>query len=50
MILNVKEHKGIRIIKPEYILKDEFKDLLKHSEQVAKKLWGNKTDDVWDKV
>ena len=31
-------------------LKDDFKDLLKHSEAVAKKLWSNKKDDVWDKL
>jgi AbrB family looped-hinge helix DNA binding protein len=31
-------------------LKDDFKDLLKHSEAVAKGLWRNKQDDVWDKI
>ena len=32
-------------------LKDShFKDLLKHSEKTAKKLWSNKEDDIWDKV
>jgi len=29
---------------------NDFKDLLKHSETVAKELWGNKEDDIWDKV
>lgn len=32
------------------IKKDDFKDLLKHSERVAKKLWDNKEDEVWDTV
>ncbi len=27
-----------------------FKDLLKHSEKVAEKLWSNKEDDIWDTV
>ncbi len=30
--------------------KKEFSDLLKHSEHVAKKLWGSKEDDIWDTV
>lgn len=30
--------------------KDEFEHLLKHSEDVAKKFWGTKADDVWDTV
>lgn len=28
--------------------KDDFKDLLRHSEKVAKKLWENKADEVWN--
>ena len=28
----------------------EFGFLLKHSEAVAKKLWGSKSDDVWDTI
>ncbi len=28
----------------------DFKDLLKHSEKVAQKLWGTKEDDIWDNV
>ena len=27
-----------------------FQDLLKHSEKVAKKLWSNNEDDIWDSV
>jgi len=32
------------------VKKDDFRDLLKHSERVAKKLWDNKEDEVWNKV
>lgn len=32
------------------IRKDDFKDLLKHSESVAKKLWDNKEDEIWNNV
>ena len=32
------------------IKKDDFSDLLKHSESVAFKLWNNKEDEVWDNV
>ena len=32
------------------IKKDDFSDLLKHSEKVANKLWNNKQDEVWDNV
>ena len=28
--------------------KEDFSDLLKHSEKVAQKLWGNKEDDIWN--
>ena len=29
---------------------NEFNFMLKHAERVAKKLWENKKDDVWDKL
>jgi len=32
------------------IKKEDFSDLLKHSESVAKKLWDNKEDEIWDTV
>jgi AbrB family looped-hinge helix DNA binding protein len=32
------------------IRKEDFSDLLKHSERVAKKLWDNKEDEVWNNV
>ncbi len=28
----------------------EFDYMLKHSEKAARKLWGNKEDDIWDKL
>ena len=28
----------------------DFKDLLKHSERVASKLWENKEDEIWGSV
>lgn len=30
--------------------KDDFSDLLKHAEKVAKKLWDNEEDEVWNDV
>lgn len=32
------------------IKKDDFSDLLKHSEKVADKLWSNKEDEIWNNV
>ncbi len=32
------------------IKKDDFSDLLKYSEDVARKLWDNKEDEIWDTV
>ncbi len=32
------------------IKKNDFSDLLKHSEKVAEKLWDNKEDEVWNNV
>ena len=32
------------------IKRDDFSDLLKHSEKVAKKLWDNEEDEVWNDV
>lgn len=29
-------------------MKDDFKDLLKFSEQSLKKVWGNKEDNIWN--
>jgi len=30
--------------------RQDFSDLLKHSEEVAKKLWDNKEDEVWNEI
>lgn len=30
-------------------LKDDFKDLLKFSEESLKEVWDNKQDDIWNK-
>lgn len=32
------------------VKKEDFSDLLKHSEKTAKKLWDNKEDEVWNEV
>jgi len=39
-----------RIILIEKIKESDFRDILKHSEKVADKLWSNKADDIWDSV
>ena len=39
-----------RPVKISQVIKDDFKDLLKHSEKVAQKLWSSKEDDIWDTV
>ena len=31
-------------------IKDDFKDLLTHSEKAAKKMWENRYDEIWNKV
>ena len=46
--LFITENKDTIVIKK--IKKEDFNYLLKHSEKVAKKLWDNKEDDVWDNV
>ncbi|MFH1211873.1 MAG: AbrB/MazE/SpoVT family DNA-binding domain-containing protein [Candidatus Woesearchaeota archaeon] len=34
--------------KAEKRLQDDFKDVLKHSENSLKKVWGDKSDDIWN--
>jgi len=46
--LIVTENKDSVIIKK--LKKEDFSDLLKHSEKVAKKLWNNKEDEIWNGV
>ena len=42
--------KNGRTILIEKIKKSDFRDLLKHSENIADKLWNNKEDEIWDTV
>ena len=44
--LLIMREKGTILMKK--IKKDDFKDLLKHSERVANKLWDNKEDEEWE--
>lgn len=46
-LIITRDEKAIIIKK---IRKEDFSDLLKHSEKVAKKLWDNKEDEVWNNV
>ncbi len=32
------------------VKKDDFRDLLKHAERIAQKLWDNPGDEVWNEV
>ncbi|MBI3334214.1 AbrB/MazE/SpoVT family DNA-binding domain-containing protein [Candidatus Pacearchaeota archaeon] len=32
------------------IRREDFSDLLKHSEKVARKLWDNKEDEIWNEI
>ena len=49
-LIIIQEGSKILLEKPENILRDDFKDLLKHSESVAKKLWNNKEDEIWNTI
>lgn len=42
--------KDIDSIVIKKLKKDDFNFLLKHSEKVAKKLWDNKEDEIWNHV
>ena len=49
----IQEEERILLQKSEPItkqIKDDFKYLIKQSEDVAKKFWSNKADDVWDTI
>lgn len=46
-LLITKDQDAIVIKK---IKREDFRDLLKHSEKVAKKLWDNPEDEVWNDV
>jgi len=49
-LIIMQEDGKIMIEKESKKLKDDFADLLRHSEAVAEKLWRNKEDEVWDEV
>ena len=52
--LNIGQGDELLITKSDDVIvikkvkKEDFSDLLKHSEKVAKKLWDNKEDEVWE--
>lgn len=46
-LIAIREGKTLYLKK---IKKDDFSDLLKHSEKVANKLWNNKEDEIWNTV
>ena len=46
-LIITKDHDKIVIKK---VKKEDFDYLLKHSESVARKLWNNKEDEVWNNV
>jgi AbrB family looped-hinge helix DNA binding protein len=50
-LLLICKGKKVLLEKPDNVLthlKDEFKDVEYFSELLLKKLWLNKTDDIWD--
>lgn len=55
-MLNIEQGDDLIMIKSDdsivlkKVKKDDFSDLLKHSEKVAKKLWDNKEDEAWNNV
>lgn len=49
-LIVIQEDSKILLEKPISALKDEFSFMLKHSEEVAKELWDNKKDEIWDKL
>lgn len=49
-LIILQDGSKILLEKPENIIKEDFKDLLKQSEKVAKKLWRNKKDEIWNKI
>ncbi len=51
-LLLIQKGKKIILEKPDEILEklgDEFKDIKDLSEHSLKKLWSNKSDDIWNK-
>lgn len=54
--LNIKQGDDLIVTKTNdsviirKVKREDFRDLLKHSEKVAKRLWDNKEDEVWNDV
>jgi len=42
--------KNGRTILIKKVRKSDFRDLVKHSEKVANKLWNNREDEIWDTI
>ena len=52
-LILVQEDSRILLEKTDKIsksIRDDFKDLMKHSEKTAKKLWSNKKDEIWNNI
>jgi len=49
-LIMMQEKNKILIEKNSKKFKDDFSDLLKHSEKVAEELWRNKSDEIWDTI
>lgn len=49
-LIIIQDAGKILIEKESEKLLDDFSDLLKNSESVAKELWENKHDEIWDKI
>ncbi len=50
LIIIIQKDNRIVLEKAEHLLEDVFDDLLKASEHVAKELWDNTYDEVWNSV
>lgn len=49
-LIIIQEGNKILLEKTEDMVKDDFRDMLRHSERVAHTLWSNKDDEIWDTV
>ena len=49
-LIIIQENGRILIEKASEKMKDEFSDLLKYSESIAKDLWDNEEDEIWNKL
>jgi len=49
-LIMIQENGKILLERESKKLKEDFSDLLKHSEAAAEQLWRNKEDEIWDKI